>query len=154
MSLDDFIRKEKYENPTKSEELKDELTFNFSDFNKPEVKQDLYALSRKILNLLLIEPGTYPDTPDLGIDIAKYQFDLLTDETLLKIQGEISRQVEKYIPTSNIQRIICVKGQDEVTQKKELIIGIAVFNGTTKTDNFFILVDNNSNELNTKIIFG
>lgn len=154
MSLDEFLRKEKFEEPIKSEELKNELLLNFSDFNKPDVNQDLYALSRKILNLLLIEPGTYADTPELGIDIAKYQFELLTDEVLLKIQGEILKQVDKYIPTNNIQRIICVKGQDDITQKKELIIGVAVFNGTTKTDNFFILINNESKELSTKIIFG
>ena len=75
--LDEFIRKEKFTNPIKSEELRNELFLDFDNFNQPKIKKDNYALAQLILNLLLTEPGTYPDTPELGINIAQYQFEFL-----------------------------------------------------------------------------
>lgn len=50
-----------------------------------------------IARLILLKKGTYPDHPDLGIDIrARYRFAF--DSELLKLQEEIQQQINRYLP--------------------------------------------------------
>ena len=155
--LDEFIRKEKFTNPIKSEELRNELFLDFDNFNQPKIKKDNYALAQLILNLLLTEPGTYPDTPELGINIAQYQFEFLNSNITSKIQNKIEKQVDLYIPSNNIQKIIVLVNNNGITNKKELIIGFSVGsindNGAVVSDNFFIRVANDEiNGTRTQIL--
>ena len=126
--LDEFMRREKFTNPTKSEELRQELFLDFDNFNQPKVKEGNMALAQLILNLLLTEPGTYPDTPELGINIASYQFEFLNSETITKIQNKITEQINLYIPSNNIDKVLVMKNNNRLTGKIELIIGFSVLN--------------------------
>lgn len=50
-----------------------------------------------IARLILLKKGTYPDHPDLGIDIrARYRFAF--DSELIKLQEEIQIQINRYLP--------------------------------------------------------
>ena len=146
--LDDFIRQEKFTKPVKAEELRDELVLDFDNFKRPAIKEEYHALAKSILNLILLEPGTYPDTPEMGINIAKYQFEFLTTDTLNDIQTAITEQVNRYIPSNNIQKVLVMQNTNKATGKKELIIGFAVGKiGDSGldlvTENFWIRVANN-----------
>lgn len=57
-----------------------------------------------ISRLLLLKKGTYPDHPDLGIDIrARYKFAF--DSELLTLQEEIQTQMNKYLPELNYSQV-------------------------------------------------
>ena len=64
--LDEFIRKEKFTNPIKSEELRNELFLDFDNFHQPKIKKDNYAdkcskeqQERKRLNLDELEDNVW-----------------------------------------------------------------------------------------------
>ena len=144
MAIDDFRDSTKSKKASYPEELKDELTFNFNSFQVPQVEEEVYALCRLILNLLLTEPGTYPDMPNLGINLAQYQFEFLDESTMQKIQRHIKQQIDLYIPNSNIGKLIVAKSP---TQKNVIVIGITIIIDlqTNKTQNAFIMVDEDLN---------
>lgn len=57
-----------------------------------------------IARLILLKKGTYPDHPDLGIDIrARYKFAF--DSELLTLQEEIQSQIDKYLPELNYSQV-------------------------------------------------
>ena len=145
--LDEFMRTEKYTNPELPEELKHELLLEFDNFKNPAVKEKYHALAKSILNLMLLEPGTYADAPEMGINIGQYQFEFLSSEVLSEIQNNIRTQVDMYIPTNNIQKIAVLQNTNKVTGKKELIVGFAVGSvdeqGNYFTENFWIRMANN-----------
>ena len=57
-----------------------------------------------IARLILLKKGTYPDHPDLGIDIrARYKFAF--ESELLTLQEEIQFQIDKYLPELNYSQV-------------------------------------------------
>ena len=104
---------------------KTEITFNIDNFKKPKVLNNLHAKAQKFLNLLKTIPGTYPDHPDLGVNIDQYMFEYLTSENLLKIQEHIKRQVDTYMPDSGINLILVQRQEDSLTGRNNTI-GIAI----------------------------
>lgn len=144
MAIDDFKSTNQYSKEFYPEELKDELTFNFNDFNEPQVEEKIHALSRLVLNLLLTVPGTYPDTPNMGINIAQYQFEFLDNNLIQTIQRHVKEQVDTYIPNNNIQKIIVAKSN---VQNNVLIVGFSMYIDipNNKTQNAFIMIDQDLN---------
>lgn len=57
-----------------------------------------------IARLILMRKGTYPDHPDLGIDIrARYKFAF--ESELLSLQEEIQTQLSMYLPELNYAQV-------------------------------------------------
>lgn len=57
-----------------------------------------------IARLLLLKKGTYPDHPDLGIDLrARYKFTF--ESELITLQEEIQLQINKYLPELNYAQV-------------------------------------------------
>ena len=57
-----------------------------------------------ITRLILLKKGTYPDHPDLGIDIrARYRFAF--ESELITLQEEIQQQINKYLPELNYVQV-------------------------------------------------
>jgi hypothetical protein len=149
----DFFRPEKRTEVAKPEENKDELTLNFNDFREPEVKKDLFALAQLVHNLCFIVPGTYPDTPEMGINIKQYQFEHLREQELRRIQQNIQEQVDTYIPTTQIAEVVCQMFVDPVTRLNNLGVGFAVATDPTATQNFFIFFTETNGTIVSNIIF-
>lgn len=74
-----------------------ELITEYDKFNKQVYLEGVVALAKNIQNLLIIEPGTYPNRPDLGVGINKYLFESLNPETISKLKREINQQITRYI---------------------------------------------------------
>jgi phage baseplate assembly protein W len=148
-SFESLLRSKKIK--LSSTDFKDELLLERSVYNTNAVRKDLEALAQTIQNLLIIEPGTYPNQPSLGVGIENYQFEFLDDRTLSEIREKTDSQIEKFIPTSlNIEMEID-------TIKNNLGQNILYFsfyvsddNRFTKPENITILFANNKN--NKKII--
>lgn len=74
-----------------------ELLADYDRFNKQIYLEGVEALAKNIQNLLIIETGTYPNRPDLGVGINKYLFEPLTPDTIEDLKSEINKQITRYI---------------------------------------------------------
>lgn len=74
-----------------------EFYLNLNKYNN--VASEKIALAQTIQNLCLIEPGTYPNNPELGVGIENYQFEFLDNNTLGEIKSKIDEQIAKFIIT-------------------------------------------------------
>lgn len=74
------------------------------DIGKPKVvdmtdirRGKLNSAATMIIRLLLLKKGTYPDFPNLGIDIrGRYRF--MFSEELSTLESELTDQIETYLP--------------------------------------------------------
>ena len=97
-----------------------------------------------IKNILLSRPGNFPFTPDLGLNIDKYQFELLDDYTLSDIKNGILYQINKFVPAIDGVAVSVDKVESEIRGEFVTGIGIsvsAVYNGENVTANFLVLKD-------------
>ena len=79
-------------------EMKKEFTFKKSDYKDLEVEEGILAYARILITLLFLKPGTYPNSPYMGIDIREYQFELMDNDSITAIEQQISEQLKQYIP--------------------------------------------------------
>ena len=77
---------------------------DLDDIGKPKVvdmtdirRGKLNSAATMIIRLLLLKKGTYPDFPNLGIDIrGRYRF--MFSEELSTLESELTDQIETYLP--------------------------------------------------------
>lgn len=119
-------------------EYKD-FSFNTSDYGRCEEYTGTNAIILAIKNILLSRPGNFPLTPNLGMDIGKYQFSLLDEHTISAIKTDLLQQINTYIPTISSLNVVVDKVEDN-----ENAIGIyisAMDNGEQVESNFVLLQD-------------
>ena len=116
-----------------------DFTFNIGEYGTTEVVTDSKAITLAIRNILLSRPGNYPFDPSFGMNIEKYQFELLDSTTINSIKTELTKQIAKYIP--NLENVfVSVEKIDDSTTMSG-IIGISVsssLNGEDSTSNFLV----------------
>lgn len=110
---------------------KQELTFQLNSFNKPDTLTKYNAWADLILKLLIYEKGTFPDLPEMGLEINKAHYqDLKTYSKRLK--SDLEFQLSTYLPDIPVASVD-VYGMDN-EYGTLLVIGIEIFNdnGTTQ----------------------
>lgn len=108
------------------------------EYGKSKEFVDDDAIILAIRNLLLSRPGNFPFNPSVGINIKKYQFELLDDETISDIQSEINRQIALYIPSLGGVEVHVLKVEDENLKPYLAISILSNIKGETVTANFII----------------
>lgn len=73
-----------------------ELGFDLDDFAKPICYSGTNAWIRQITQLILMDPGTIPSNPSIGIGADRYDF--LLEDDRRKLCDEINRQVPIFFP--------------------------------------------------------
>ena len=74
-----------------------EYLLSTNKYKKPYALTDKDALSVLIIRLLLMEPGTHPLHPEMGIDlIGRYRY--CSKDDIPQLQNEIESQIETYLP--------------------------------------------------------
>ena len=118
-----------------------DFTFNKSDYNSCEEITDATAVVNAIKTIILSRPGNFPLTPNLGVDIAKYQFDLLDDQTLSAISAEINRQIALYVPSVDNVSVTVDKVEDIINGKVVTALGIkiSVADAGSQADGLFLI---------------
>lgn len=71
-------------------------------YNRQMMLEDMEAMGQTIQNLIIVKPGTYPNTPKLGVGIEDYLFDILDNITLNDISANINNQISKYIVSNSV----------------------------------------------------
>lgn len=151
--MDEFFQKKDEDELVILEENKKELGLAFNNFKQPAFKKNLEALSQLILNLMFLVPGTYPNLPEMGINIKQYQFEFLTDNNLRDIEDSIFKQIQEYMPSSQLVQVIARTFKDPVTNLVNLGIGFAVTTDITETQQFFIFFSQDNKYIKSKVIY-
>ena len=80
-----------------------EYTLEVDEFNNPGVLEGDDAIRVLITRLLVLEPGSDPLHPDMGVGIKNYRFNSGSN-SLNELEKVISNQLSKYLPNfSNSQ---------------------------------------------------
>ena len=103
-----------------------DFTFKLSDYGSTEQVEGTTAVLHAIKTLILAKPGNFPFTPKAGVDIGKYQFDLLDDITIAEIKRNIINQITEYIPSIDSFNLSVNKVEDTIRGELVTALGISV----------------------------
>lgn len=78
-------------------ELTNQFELSVDDFGKTTQVEGFYAIAKAVQSLILLQPGSYPNHPEMGVGIKDYQFEFLDRTTLDEIEERINEQISKYI---------------------------------------------------------
>ena len=73
-----------------------EYILSFDQFKKPEIKKGQQAVALLLLRLILLDPGSDPLHPDMGVGIRKFRYSMNTIDQLRK---RVQDQIATYLPT-------------------------------------------------------
>lgn len=121
-----------------------ELYFNLDKNNN--ISEEKIALAQTVQNLCLIEPGTYPNNPDLGLGIENYEFEFLDNTTINRLKTELEEQISKFIITKYVinSNILTTK----YGNKNLLIVAIKIADDNNDGENY------TENDEPINIVFG
>lgn len=74
-----------------------EHVLSINEFNQPKELTGRDAVNLRLMRLLLLEPGTYPDHPNMGVGIVS-KFRYMNDSSLSELSTAIGNQVSQYLP--------------------------------------------------------
>jgi hypothetical protein len=85
--------------------LKQEFILDLDNYGKISSVNGLFSLARMIQTLFLLDPGSYPNHPEMGIGIKNYKFEFLDSQTLNELRMAAEKQIDKYIPNEYVYNI-------------------------------------------------
>lgn len=80
-----------------------EYICSVNKFNKPVVYDKKKAIGLLLVRLILLEPGSDPLHPEMGVGIRRYRY---TMNTLDELKKRVQDQIDTYLPTfraSNVE---------------------------------------------------
>ena len=123
-------------------------------------RKNLNSIAQIIQNILLIEPGTYPNEPNLGVGIENYLFEQASSEVRQELNKKITKQIENYAPISGGKVDVIVESGG--TFNKILYISVLISSDDdynvvkdlkSRTEIQYLFgLDNNTKSMVTKII--
>ena len=90
-------------------EFKKEMDFDVDSFNNQKFLTSTESIGSILLNLFFSKPGSFPNMPNIGIDIAQYVYSLSSDIDTDLIKDRIFNQCSEllpYIMMGNVQVFI------------------------------------------------
>lgn len=74
-----------------------EAFLGIDEFNHPKVYTDQHATYVLLVRLILLEPGTYPTRPNMGVGlVSRYRYAI--EDQIEQLQSDIEEQVREYLP--------------------------------------------------------
>lgn len=75
-----------------------EHTLSINEFNQPKVLTNEAGICQKLIELALLNPGTYPTRPDMGLGLVRnYRYQ--SEDDVEKMKEDFKKQIETYLPT-------------------------------------------------------
>lgn len=133
-------------------ELKYEFTLDIDNYEEILAEAGVLAYARLLINLLFLKPGTYPNSPDMGIDINKYSFELMDEELTSQLEDEIKHQVSIYLPNNVSYSIRAEHIQPPDSVKKVLGIGFSVNEIDGSLSEFFLFMKEENGKKVTQVV--
>lgn len=72
-----------------------EYLFSISDFKEPAKVVEREAIALLLVRLILMDPGTNPLHPNMGVGIRKYRFGL---DNIDELRNNVEQQIQTYLP--------------------------------------------------------
>lgn len=72
-----------------------EYLLTVNEFNKPEVLEQQQAIAMLLMRLILLNPGSDPLHPDMGVGIINYRYAM---GKLEELKHRVSKQIATYLP--------------------------------------------------------
>ena len=122
-----------------------EYLLSVDNFNKPQIATEQEAIAILLLRIILLEPGSDPLHPEMGVGIKNYRYSLNKKD---EIENKIQEQVNQYLPefsTSNVNIV-------EITDKKVCNIEITIENTTYVYDSTIMPTPLTIEDLSSSII--
>lgn len=77
--------------------MQKEYVLSLNDFREPKVLEGKAAIATILVRLILLNPGTMPDRPLMGVGLVeKYRYSF--KENVDELRKEIKRQIQTYLP--------------------------------------------------------
>lgn len=116
-----------------------EYLISTNDFKRPKIVYGKKAIGVLIVRLLLLEPGTNPMRPEMGVGLAsKYRY--MFPDRLADLKRDIYDQLDKYLfPYKNIQITMSIVD-------KELRMDITIDDNTYK----YVTIEQEDNTITIK----
>lgn len=75
-----------------------ERLMSLDEFNTPKVLEGNHAAVTNICRLIIMEPGTFPMHPEMGIGLySKYRYGW-EDEVKVELKSDLTKQIQTYLP--------------------------------------------------------
>lgn len=97
-----------------------EYLLTVDEFSNPQVVEGKSAVALLLSRLILLEPGSDPLHPDMGVGLKRYRFNSNKD-ALSELKNAIAKQVDIYLPTYQGSEVALT-----LTKDKKLNINITV----------------------------
>lgn len=98
-----------------------EPSLSINDFNRPKILEDREAISSLLIQLILLEPGTYSNRPTLGVGLrSRYRFN--DEASLSQLRRDIADQISTFLPEF---QAVDVNVYMDTRYNNEIIIEIA-----------------------------
>ena len=94
------------------------------ELNDVQAIYDLEAIRNSIRNAFLTSPGQRILAPEYGIDIRRYVFDQINDDTAFFIERDIERNLPLYEPRIEVSGVSVVANTDENQYDINLTINV------------------------------
>ena len=107
-------------------------------FKKPVVVEEKKATAVRLLELIMMEPGSNPLHPDMGVGVRNYRYGI---ETLEDLEERIREQIETYLPMCQLDNIAIIRTPDKVLNVEIEIKGIVYSFGPNDMGNPVVLDD-------------
>lgn len=120
-----------------------EYTLEVDEFNNPGIVEGSDAIRLLITRLLVLEPGSDPLHPDMGVGIKNYRFNS-SDSSLNELYKIITSQLEKYLPQFSNSQI-------DLSISPEHILNINITIGDV-TYSWNSSIDNSDNYLSDLVV--
>lgn len=88
-----------------------EYLCKIDNFNKPVVYKNKSAIGLLLLRLILLEPGSDPLHPEMGVGIRRYRYSM---NTLDKLKKRVQDQIRTYLPCFPASNVNIVLTPDHV----------------------------------------
>lgn len=97
-----------------------EYVLSTNSFKKPKVLTGKTAIATLLVRIILLEPGTDPLQPEMGVGlVSKYRF--LNGPLEVDLKNDIKSQVSKYLP-----QLECADVDISYTDDKRAVIKITI----------------------------
>ena len=93
-----------------------EYLMSTNNFNEPAHLDGYEAECLFLTRLILLEPGTYPNHPDMGVGInTRWRYS--GDNMLMDLESTIEQQITDYYPEFLLSSVKCKMGTDSLNNK-------------------------------------
>ena len=99
-----------------------EYLLKFDDFGNGKIFTDQQAIACLLTRLIVLEPGTNPLFPEMGVGIvSKYRY--VTEDHENDLRKDIRNQISRYLPEANCTNIEFTHNDDKTIDIKITIDG-------------------------------